>query len=85
MYINDLPNHVQNEVRIFADDTKIFKEVDEKGKQGDPYKNEAIMKTACPLQEDLDRLFDWSNTWLLKFHPEKCCTMRIGRSTEDNS
>ena len=84
MYINDLPNHVQNEVRIFADDTKIFKEVDEKGKQGDPYNNEAIMKTACPLQEDLDRLFDWSNTWLLKFHPEKCCTMRIGRSTEDN-
>ena len=71
MYINDLPDHVENEVRIFADDTKIFKEVqrDDKGS----------------LQEDLDRLFDWSRDWLLSFHPEKCCFMRIGQSTVDTS
>ena len=29
MYINDLPNHVQNEVRILTDDRKLFKEVEE--------------------------------------------------------
>ena len=43
------------------------------------------MKLACPLQEDLDRLFDWSNAWLLKFRPEKYCTMKIGLSTKYTS
>ena len=71
MYINDLPDHVENEVRIFADDTKIFKEVQRDDKDS--------------LQEDLDRLFDWSRDWLLSFHPEKCCFMRIGQSKADTS
>ena len=71
MYINDLPDHVDNEVRIFADDTKVFKEV-----KGDDRSS---------LQEDLDRLFDWSRDWLLSFHPEKCCFMRIGQPTADTS
>ena len=61
MYINDLPNHVHNEVRIFADDTKLFKEVQRVDR--------------CSLQEDLDRLTDWSRDWLLNFHPEKYCHM----------
>ena len=66
-----LPDHVDNEVRIFADDTKVFKEV-----KGDDRSS---------LQEDLDRLFDWSRDWLLSFHPEKCCFMRIGQPTADTS
>ena len=24
------------------------------------------------LQRDLDSLTDWSDNWLLKFHPDKC-------------
>ena len=71
MYINDLPNHVHNEVRIFADDTKLFKEVQRVDR--------------CSLQEDLDRLTDWSRDWLLNFHQEKCCHMRIGSSTTDST
>ena len=34
------------------------------------------------LQEDLNTLQDWSDTWLLKFHPDKCKRMTIGKQNE---
>ena len=30
------------------------------------------------LQEDLNKLISWSQTWLLRFHPKKCKVMHIG-------
>ena len=30
------------------------------------------------LQQDLEKLYDWSQYSLLKFHPDKCVVMRIG-------
>ena len=30
------------------------------------------------LQEDLNNLFDWSNTWQMKFNVDKCVIMNIG-------
>ena len=35
------------------------------------------------LQEDLDRLYDWTHYSLLKFHPDKCEIMRLS-STKSN-
>ena len=35
------------------------------------------------MQEDLDKLQEWSNTWFLNFHPDKCKRMTIGRQTEN--
>lgn len=69
MYINDLPESMTSESQLFlyADDTKIFrsiKDVDECRK----------------LQDDIVDLKEWSNKWLLKFHPDKCKAMRIGKS-----
>ena len=29
------------------------------------------------LQEDLNNLFDWSNTWQMKFNVDKCVVMNI--------
>ena len=34
------------------------------------------------LEEDLDKLQEWSNTWLLKCHPDKCKRMTNGGQTE---
>lgn len=36
------------------------------------------------LQEDIFLMKKWSDTWLLKFHPDKCKTMRIGKNKVDN-
>ena len=66
IFINDLPGTVDSESFLFADDTKIFRTI-------------TTDKDRQALQEDLDKLGTWSEQWLLKFHPEKCKHMHIGR------
>ena len=55
---------VEANTYLFADDTKIFIQI----------KTEEDRKH---LQDDLDKLQQWSDTWLLKFHPSKCKVMSI--------
>ena len=66
IYINDLPSVVTNsDPYLFADDTKLFKGI--------------FNASDCAhLQQDLDRMCEWTNTSMLKFHPDKCKQMRIG-------
>ncbi|RUM41879.1 MAG: hypothetical protein DSY80_08180 [Desulfocapsa sp.] len=66
LYINDLPDNMMSEVFMFADDTKVFREI----------KDDTDRAT---LQADLEELQTWSTKWLLKFHPDKCKTMTITR------
>ncbi|KAK3095343.1 hypothetical protein FSP39_013497 [Pinctada imbricata] len=63
-FINDLPDSVLSSVYLFADDTKLFRAVSNKNDQD-------------TLQNDVDNLFDWSTTWLLKFHPDKCKVLKV--------
>ena len=73
LYINDIPESIENNstVKMFADDSKLYKRTD--GANG-----------ASDLQKDLDKLYEWSNKWLLKFHPEKCKVLSLGnRPPED--
>jgi hypothetical protein len=53
IYINDLPDVVQNIVKLFADDTKLYAVVNEEKQQ-------------ISLQNDIDSLLKWSDRWLLK-------------------
>ena len=71
-FINSLPEVVENsEVYLFADDTKIYKEI--------------YNETDCDLlQNDLNNLVEWTDESLLKFHPDKCVSMRIGKSKTAN-
>ena len=55
---------------MYADDTKIYREIRDKHDQE-------------ILQKDLDSLKAWSDQWLLKFHPKKCYSITIGKK-EDN-
>ena len=57
-------------VYLFADDTKVFRKI----------KNKADEEV---LQRDVDNLVNWSNIWLLKFHPDKCIFMGIGYKGEN--
>ena len=65
LYINDLPAVVQNPLRLFADDTKVFIRSDQEGARES-------------LQKDLTRLQDWFVKWLLKFHPQKYHVLKLG-------
>lgn len=66
IYINDLPEVVSENsyVYLFADDAKVFREIK-------THQDHII------LQEDINKLMVWSNKWLLKFHPDKCVSMKI--------
>jgi hypothetical protein len=66
IYINDLPSCCTNTVKIFADDAKVYARSD----RGD---------AAQTLQNDLDKMQEWSDRWLLRFHPEKCHVLKLGR------
>jgi len=50
---------------MFADDTKIWTAI-------------ASADNAESLQQDLNRVGEWSDKWLLKFNPAKCKVMHIG-------
>ena len=50
---------------LYADNLKVFDEI----------KSENDIEE---LQEHLDRLYGWTHHSLLRFHPDKCVTMRFG-------
>ena len=70
LYINDLPSIVHSDIRLFADDTKLFTRSDVPG-------------ATDTLQNDLNNLQIWSEKWLLRFHPEKCHTLKLGHKKSE--
>jgi len=52
IYINDLPDAVFNQVKLFADDTKLFARI-------------RNLSDCQKLQTDLSALQSWSKVWLL--------------------
>ena len=58
IFINDLQDIVNGIVKIFADDYKTFSKI-------------STVNAHDRLQENLDELCDWSNTWKLKFNAAK--------------
>jgi len=71
IYINDMPHCVESSLFMFADDTKVFREIVDSSDKG-------------KLQNDLDNLSKWSEDWLIKFHPEKCSVMHLGKNNPKN-
>ena len=69
IYINDLPDIVSSTTKMFADDTKIYNKIDKNNSSGEE-----------KIQQDLDRLQEWSDTWLLRFNATKCKSMHMGPS-----
>ena len=66
LYINDLSDNTDSKSYLFADDTKIFWEISSE-------------EDSIILQNDLTKLLEWSDRWLLKFHPDKCTSLSIRR------
>ena len=66
IYINDLPEVTNSKMYLFADDTKLVEEINN-------------VDDAIRLQQDIDAMEKWSNDWLLRFHPDKCHVLTIGK------
>ena len=66
IFINDLPDCVKSAIKIFADNTKIYREI----------KDQSDIKQ---LQDDIDSLKKWSRDWQLLFNASKCKCIHLGK------
>ena len=67
LFINDLPDNIGSNTRLFADDCIVYHTIRDHADQ------EA-------LQEDLVRKAEWEDKWGMEFHPQKCSTLSVTRS-----
>ena len=58
IYINDLPDGLKSNVKLFADDTSLFSVV--KNKE----------ESASDLTNDLDMISKWAYNWKMSFNPD---------------
>jgi len=65
-YINDMPESVSSFLFMYADDSKVGRQI--------------LCKADClALQSDLDNLCVWSKNWQLRFNLDKCKILRLGK------
>ena len=69
LYVNELPDWIVSSMVMFADDTKVWREI-------------TRAEDARELQEDLNRLRTWARTWLMQFNAEKCKVMHINHTLD---
>ena len=67
LYINDLLENIQSQVRLFADDMVVYLTV-------------SGLQDSQVFQSDLDSLQCWERTWDMEFNPSKCQVLHITRS-----
>ena len=67
LFVNDLPQHINSLISMFADDTKLYLPL-----TSDSSHDELIA--------DLNYLQLWAEQMQMKFHPSKCKIMHMGRN-----
>ena len=65
IFINDMPDLIKNSCKLFADDCKVY------GKNSD---------NGVSIQNDIDSMWNWSQSWQLPFNVTKCKKMHVGRN-----
>ena len=66
IYINDLLDEVSSGGLMFADDTKIYRQITSR-------------EDALKLQSDIGKLEEWSKLWQLYFNYDKCHVLTMGK------
>ena len=64
LYTNDISSSVKSRLRLFANDCILYSEMRE-------------VQDCWALQDDLEQLSLWSNTWQLNFNVKKCYQLGI--------
>ncbi len=72
IFINDMPNQIDNFISLFADDTKLYGRSTTTDKQSS-------------IQNDLSKLQVWSDTWKLHFNESKCTTIYLGKENNKHT
>ena len=67
LYINDITKDINSPLRLFADDCLLYRVINS-------------VEDINRLQEDLNKLSEWADTWQLKFNISKCTVIRCTRS-----
>ena len=70
VYINDIVNDINNDIRLFADDTSLFVVVEH---------DHAAAATS--LTDDLNVISNWAKKWAIQFNPQKKKKMYLVEGT----
>ena len=65
MFINDLPEVIEGFCKLYADDSKIIRVIEDDS-------------SADILQRDIDSVTNWTKEWLMKLNSSKCKVMHFG-------
>ena len=66
LYINDITVNIKSNIRIFADDCILYREIQNN--------NDKHL-----LQQDINTLYEWSKKWVMNFNSGKCYVLPISR------
>ena len=72
LYINDITCNINCKALLFADDLKLYKEINS-------------LNDALNLQDNLNKLANWCYNWKLSLNMEKCFSMTISRKNQINN
>ena len=67
LYINDLPDSVECDCKLYADDNKLISVV-RNGLEG------------IGMQNNIDSVTNWTKDWLMRLNASKCKVMHLGNS-----
>ena len=65
MFINDLPEVIEGFCKLYADDSKIIRVIEDDS-------------SADILQRDIDSVTNWTKEWLMKLNSKKCKVLHFG-------
>ena len=71
IYINNICDNLDSEIRLFADDTTVYVYVDNP------------VSTAQVLNNDLTKMNLWAEQWLVKFSPKKTNNVDIAKARQN--
>ena len=64
LYINDINNAITSQIKLFADDSVLYRNIHNQ--------NDQVI-----LQNDLDTISSWAEKWLMKLNINKCSVLSI--------
>ena len=71
-FINDMPECVLSQCRLFADDSIVYRKID-------------TDDDADTLQKDMDALQKWESDWGMSFNPSKCNIIHVSRKKKPSA